>query len=178
MTVHRPLELVARDLDLRAEGQRMADALDVVAVGTEQGQGRAGPEEYAHRNTFRQLGQKRPQLHSYGVACQGEVRGDEPAGQVNVRPRLAKLRGESRQGLGAVDQHLERAAAAGRRVAGSPELAAGRFERSLPADPAQAAAVVRAHEPLEGVAEKLVECEERIGHRHTSCPCSPLRQPP
>jgi hypothetical protein len=176
MAVQRALLCVVRELDLRAEGERVPDTVDVLAVGMEERQRRPGPDEHAHRHPLGELGQQRAQLDALPPAGQCEVGRDVPPGHMDVRARTLQLGGEPRQRLGAVDEHLERAAGPRRRIAGGPQLGVRWLERPLPAEAAQAAGVMAAHDALRRVADCLVEGQRKI-HRHTSCPCSPSLQP-
>jgi hypothetical protein len=176
MAVQRPLLRVGHDFDLRPEAERMPGAVDVAAVGVEKRQRRARPEEHAHGDPLRQLGEQRPELDAPGTPHEREVRCDVPAGEVDVRTGACELLREPRQRLRAVHEHLDGAPGAWRRVSGGPQPRIRRIERALPAKPAQPPGMVRAHEVLGGVAERLVQGEQYV-HRHTSSPCSPLLQP-
>ena len=134
----------------------MADAFDVCAVRMEERQRRAGPEQEAYRDAFGQLGEQGAKRHAGRVADESGVGRDVPAGDVDMRPCLAQVGCDARQSLRTVDQHLERAAAPGRRLTRRPERVPGRLERALPADPPQAPGVMQAHEPLQAPAGGLV----------------------
>ena len=72
---------------------------------------------------------------------------------------------------GAVDEHVERAALARRRIAGRPQAVVGRLERPLPAQAPQPAAVLGVHGGLDRVAEGGVGvAQEWDGHGGSSFP--------
>ncbi len=89
---------------------------------------------------------------------------------MDMRTRLAELGGQSRECLRAVDQRLERATGTGRRLTGGPELPIWRLEGTLPAEPSEPPRMMRPDQPLDAVAEELVESEQWVGHRQTLCP--------
>ena len=78
---------------------------------------------------------------------------------MDMGTRLAQLLGKAGQCLRTVDQDLESAAGPGRRLTGGPETPVRGLERMFPADSPQSALMMRADEPLDAVADELVERE-------------------
>src|SRR5204863_4746136 len=95
-----------------------------------------------------------------------------PTREMDMRARASELLGEPRERLRAVDQYLERAPGARRRLARGPELPVGGIERPPPVESPQPALVMTAHHLLGDVPDCLVDSQPH-SHRHTSCPCSP-----
>ena len=157
VTVERTLPGVRGELDLRAEGQCMPDAVDVPAIGMEERQRRAGPHQHPHGDALGQSGEQAAELDAFRPAGEGEVRRDVPAREMDMRPGAPELGGEPRQRLGPIDEHLQRASLPRRWVAGRPEAAVRRLERPPPPEPAQPAPMVATDGPLGGVPNRLVD---------------------
>ena len=85
--------------------------------GVKTRQRRARPQQHPHVDPLGQLAEQVAQPRRSLVARQPEVGRDVPAGDVDVRARSVERLGDRRQGLLAVDQDLERAAGARRRIA-------------------------------------------------------------
>ena len=96
MAVHGPLLRILRDSNPSAELQRVANTIHVFAVRSEQGQRRPGPDEHANLDALRRRLEQRVQIRSPPLAGQREVRREVPAGNVDVRARLADLGRDSR----------------------------------------------------------------------------------
>ncbi len=94
-----------------------------------------------------------------------EVRREVPAGDVDEVARALHGLGDRGQRLRAVDEDVERAALARRRIAGRPQAVVGRLERPLPAQAPQAAAVLGRHGGLDRVADGGVGVADE-GDRH------------
>src|SRR5438105_6937375 len=84
VAVERPLLRVEANSDLRAELERMAHAVDVLAVGAKERQRRTGPEQNTDLDAFGDLLEQRAQLRTVAVACERKVRGHVPPGEMNV----------------------------------------------------------------------------------------------
>ena len=95
-------------LDLRAAAEPVDHLADVSPRRAEDAHGRAIPDEHAHRDPLRDLGEEVPDGHGILVPRQRELRGEEPAGYVDVRLRRGDLLGREREELRAVDEHLDR----------------------------------------------------------------------
>jgi hypothetical protein len=85
---------VRNRLDPRARRERVESTRHVLAIGVEERQRRAGPNQDTHRNPLGQLCEERPQFHPVGVAHECEVWCHEPAGEMDVRTRFAQLVGK------------------------------------------------------------------------------------
>ena len=130
--------------------ERVALGLDEPAAGLEDRHGRARPHEHADRDPLGGLGQQladRPRLARAGVEVGLEV----PGADVDVALRVADRLGHRRQGVLAVDQHLERVALARRDGGLRPQALARRRERRQLPVAAQPAQVVMDHRALDAV---------------------------
>ena len=133
---------------------------------------RAGPHEHAHVDALGQLGQQRAGDDRRLAADELEVRGEVPARDVDEIARVLHGLGDLRQRVRAVDQDLERAALARRRIAGRPQAVVGRLERPLPAQAPQAAAVLVRHGGLDRVADGGVGVAHQWYGHHRILPAS------
>src|SRR5439155_709279 len=77
-----------------------------------------------------------------------------PAGEMHVRARVGNGTRDRRQRRRAVDEHLDLVSLTRRRLAGRPH-ARRRLERVRPADPLEAAVVVRANRLLDALAARV-----------------------
>jgi hypothetical protein len=118
VAVHRALAVVERALDPRPGHELLAHLPHLAARRVEERQRRAGPDEHANGDPLGKLGQQLPQDD---VVPEPEARREEPAREVDVRFGATELVGDPWQRLLAVDQHLEPAALARRRIARRPE---------------------------------------------------------
>ena len=77
-----------------------------------------------------------PKDYRLAVALEREVRREVPTCQMNVRARLTQFLRDRRQGLGAIDQNLDRIPRPHWRITGGPPPDR-RLERARPSDPPQ-----------------------------------------
>ena len=171
VAVERVLARVGLAVDARAAREGAHGLAHLRAAGMKGGDRRPGPHEDAHVDAFGELGEQRARGDRRLAADELEVRGQVPAGQVHeVAGALHRL-GDGRQRLGAVDEHVERAALAWRRVAGGPYPVVGRLQCALPPQAPESAAVLGGHGGLDRVAQGGVgTAEEGDGHRRWSSP--------
>ena len=151
--------------DARAARERPHGLADLRATRVEGRHGRPGPHEDAHVDALGQLGQQRPGDDRRLALDELEVRREVPTGDVDEVARVLHGLGDLRQRVRAVDEDLERAALARRRVAGRPQAVVGRLERPLPAQAPQAAAVLGRHGGLDRVPDGGVGVADE-GYRH------------
>jgi hypothetical protein len=73
VAMHGPFLRIRDRLDLRTGRERVESARHVLAIGAEERQRRAGPDQDAYRNPLGELCEERPQLHSDRLAHECEV---------------------------------------------------------------------------------------------------------
>ena len=108
VAVHRTLACVEAALDAGLPGEGVAHLRDVLPRRAEERQGRAGPGQDADVDALGEVREQMPQHHRALAPLEREVGGEEPAGEVNVRPGRVELPGDRRKRLGAVDQDVDR----------------------------------------------------------------------
>ena len=164
VTVHRPLAVVQRDADAGASSERVAHRPNVAARGLEERQRRARPCEDANLDALRELGEELAER--LPILPQLEPRREVPPRDEHRRLGALQVLRDPRQRFGSVDEHLERAAAAGLRLAVGPARFAEGVERGVPPDSAQPPPVVRDYDGLDCIADDLVQPRERTCHRN------------
>ena len=158
-------------LDARAARERAHGLLHLRARGVKGRHRRAGPHEHAHVDALGQLGEQRADDDRRLAADELEVRRQVPAGDVHEVARALHRLGDGGQRLRAVDEDVERAALARRRIAGGPQAVVGRLQRPLPPQAPQAAAVLDRHGGLDRVADGGVGAADGEGWPWVrSCP--------
>jgi hypothetical protein len=173
MAVHWALVGVERALHPSATDQLLAYSANRRPCGREDGHWRAAPQQHPHLHALGQLAEQVAQPGRPLVARQAEIRGDVPARYVHVRARLPERLGYAGQRLGAVDQHLQRAALARRRSPGRPERSVGRgLELIEMSDAAQPAPVVRADRGLDPLTCPPIHALNQASHHPQSLPAA------
>ena len=153
MAVERVLARVHLAADARAARERADGLLHLRARRVEGRHRRAGPHEHAHVDALGQLGQQLTDDDRRLAADDREVGREVPAGEVDEVARVLHRLGDRGQRLRAVDEDVERATLARRRIAGRPQAVVGRLERPLPPQAPQAPAVLERHRGLDRVAD-------------------------
>jgi len=157
VAVKRMLTRIALAPDLRPAGQRLHAFAHLLARGMERRHRRARPHKHPDVDLFGRLGQKLAEHAGPLSPDELERRRDVPPGDVDVVTGARDRLRDQRERLGAVDEHLELAALAGRRIAVRPQAAVGRVERTAPAEAAQAPLVLGAHRRLDAVSHDGVD---------------------
>ena len=156
VAVERALSRVERHRDARAAGELLARLPHLAAIRVEERQRRARPGENAHVDSLRRLGEQLSQRRPFFLEPEGRV--EVPAGEVDVRACRADRVRDPRQRLGPVQERLDAAARArrARRRAG-PAAVGRRVDRLTAAVAPQPPRVVGADEPLDRLADEIVQ---------------------
>jgi len=94
-----------------------------------------------------------------------------PAGEMDVRACRPNPVGDTRQCLAPVEERLEAATGAWRERSRARPPAVGRgLDRLTAAAAAKPAGVVRAHDPLDRLADEIVQAVQRVGRHDTHLP--------
>ena len=166
MAVERVLPRVGLAPDPRFADEVLDIRPDLRAGGVKGGNRRARPDEHPDVDALGQLRRaalrgrpvSAPRTSSKcGATCQ-------PVMWTNCWALAQRLR-DLRQRLRAVDQHLQLAALARRRIARSPQPVVVRLERRVPAEPPEPAAVLGLDRRLDAVADQRV-CASEHGADH------------
>ena len=162
VAVHRALVGVERAVHARSAHEPLARIAHGRAVGREQRQRRAAPQQHPDVDSLGQIAEQIAQPSGPGVARQAELGRDVPAGDVHVRAGAVERLGDARQRLRAVDQHLQRVAFARRRIAGSPQrFALGGLELIESTRPLEPQSVMCADGPLDRLPSPSVDPLDR-----------------
>ncbi len=176
VAVGEALVTVEHALDPRPGAELLAALPDGRAGRLEHRDGRPGPDEDPDGHPFGQLAEEAPDRRSARPPPEPEVGLDVPAGDVDVRTGGGDRRGDPREGVGAVDHHLEGVPRPRARVAGAPQPVGRRVEPGGRAEPAEPAPVVGARQSLDRVADSLVEALPPAG-AHAAIPPHHTRGP-
>ena len=144
--------------------QRRRDAPQLAPVRAEERERRACPEEDADVEPSRRVAQEVQQRRRV-IRAQPEVRRDVPPRDPQRRLRALDRVGRCGQRGETVDQDLDGALAARRRIAGGPTIG-GRVERVEPADASQPPPVVGDDESLQPLADDGVGVLDRSEPAH------------
>ena len=167
MAVHRALICVDLAANARSVCELLAHPAHGRAVGREEGQRRAAPQQHPDVDSLGQLGEQVAQPASISFARQAELGRDVPAGDMHKRASARERGGDARQRPLTVDQHLERVAGARRRIAGGPQrFAGGRGELLEPSGAFQATTMMRAYRHLDGLAQPRIDLLDRPAAWH------------
>jgi hypothetical protein len=134
VTMHRPLVKIKRALHARAAGELLAHATYGRTSRREDRQRRSSPQQHPDLDSLGQLTKQIAQPRRPLIAGQPEIRGDVPSGDVHVRAGTGERFGDAREHLSTINQHIERAPRAWRRIADGPQRWAVRRSRLI--DPA------------------------------------------
>jgi len=96
-------------------------------------QGSPRPDQDSYLDTLGKLGEEIAEHRQPIGSLEREVRREIPASQMNVRPSLRERLGDPGQGLGTVDQDINRVAAPDDRPFSPPP--GRRIKRALPTNP-------------------------------------------
>ena len=135
------------------------------ATSAQEGKGRTCPDQYPNRDPGCDLSEQASQDPRRFVPRQGEIRGQVPAGHMDVRPGILDRVHHRPECLRPVDQHGDRIPRPRRWLPRSPP-ARRRIDGCGPAHTREAAPVVRNREPLDQLAERAVGHIERAFRRH------------
>src|SRR5213075_966679 len=164
VAVERALSRVERHRDARAAGEFLARLPYLAAIRVEQRQRRARPGKNTHVDSLRRLGEQLSQRRSLFLEPEGRV--EVPAGEMDVRACRADRVRYPRQRLGPVQERLDAATRArrARRRAG-PAAVEPRIDRQTAAVAPQPPRVVGTDEPLDRLADEIVQAVQWIwGH--------------
>ena len=164
MAVHRPFLRVERALDLRVLDQLVAHLANVGSGRPKERQRRSRPGQQANVETLGQFRKQRSQHERVAFAVERERGSEVPAREMNVRLGLVQRCGDRRQGLGAVDENLERVPGPRREVSAGP-TARRRIERLGPPDSPEPALMVPADLLRDLLAEPALRREEHPPER-------------
>jgi len=126
-------------------------------VGWNAGTGAHRPHEHPDVDSLGRLGQQLAEHTRTVSPDELEGRSHVPSGHVDIAAGVLDRLGDHRKHLGAVDEHVERAALAWRRIAHRPEAVGRRVEGSTPAEATEAPPMLGAHRRLDAVAHHSVE---------------------
>jgi hypothetical protein len=157
MAVERVLARIDLTADPRATDQ-VVDALShLLARGVKRRHRRARPHEHLDVDPLGRLGQQLAEYPRPLAPDELEVRRDVPPGDVDVVAGVLDRVRDRRERLRAVDEHVERAAGAGRGGARRPQPVVRGRERPTPAEAAEAPPMLGAHRRLDAVAYDRVD---------------------
>ena len=173
MAVHRPFPTICGDVHPGDAREPIELRPDILPPRTEERQRRARPREHVHLDPRPELAQQVLERQLRVAPVEHESGREEPAGEQHPpasTPHLAHHRG---QRVGAVHEDLDAVASC---RGGRPERWPG-VERVLPADAAQAPAMVRADAALDPLADDAVDPvgREVLGESHP--PSFPVAAP-
>ena len=160
MAVHRALASVRRDEDARVTCEARQLGMDVASARVEERERRTRPGEHVHLDPLAELAQQLVEREARWLALEREVGREEPAGEQDAPTCAPQLAHHGRERVGPIDEDLELVALPGGLGRLGP-VGRADVERVLPADAAQATAVVRADRALELLADEAVDA---IGH--------------
>src|ERR1022692_4860533 len=162
MAMHRPLMGLKRAPHAGAADQLLAHSAHGRTSQREDRQRRSRPQQHPDLDALSQITEQIAQPTRLIVARQPEIRRDTPPGDMHMRASTAQRLGVAWKRLATVDQHLERAPRARRRIARCPQrLAARRLQLIDPANTPQPATMTPADRDLDAL---------------TSPPINPLNQ--
>jgi hypothetical protein len=150
VAMHRPLARIERTLNAGTAKQLLAHVAHGPAGGFEDGERCSTPQQHPHLDSLGEITEQIAQPRRLTIARQPEIRRDMPPGDMHMRPSAPQRVGDLRQRLRSVDQDLELAPRAWRRVPSDPQR---RLTRGIqlvdPADTPQPAAVMRSDRGLD-----------------------------
>jgi hypothetical protein len=163
VTVQRTLVRVQRDLDARAAHQLVAPRAHAAATRREHGHRSPRPQQHAHVDRCRRLGEQLAQQHRRLIAHEREPRRDAPARDQHAATRSPNRLLERREVRRALDQHVERIARTRRRISRRPQASVIRRRalRGAP-EPTQPAGVVRLRRSLDRIPSYPVGGSQRV----------------
>src|ERR1700761_4600855 len=126
MAVEWMLARVGHAADPRPAREHLDGVTYLAAGGTKSRHGGAGPDQDPHIEPLCRLREHWPQRSRALAAHQVEMWSEVPAGHVDEVARSLDRLSDSREGLGAIDQDVHRAARARRWIACCPQSVIGR----------------------------------------------------
>jgi len=123
-------------------------------------QGSSRPDKDSDLHSFGQFGEQVPKHLRLTLPHKREVGREEPAGQVDVRPGLLQLSGDTGKSFRPVDQDFHLVTFSRRRVTPRPP-ASRRIECAFPIDPMQPPAVMAADRLRNTVREQALRRKQK-----------------
>jgi hypothetical protein len=174
VAMHRALVEIKRALHARAADELLAHLAHGRTSRREDRQWRSPPQQHPDLDSLGQITEQIAQSSRLIVARQPEIRGDVPPGDMDMRASAPQRRGDARQRLPTVNQHVKRAPRARRRIAGSPQRWAVRgVELIDPANPPQPAAMMRTDCGLDALTGPPIHTLNQATRHPQSLPAGP-----
>jgi hypothetical protein len=169
--MHRPLVRIKRALHARAADQLLAHTAHSRTSRREHPHRRSRPQQHPDLDPLGQLTQQIAQPSRLVVSPQPKTRRDVPPRDVHMRASARERLGDARQRLPTVNQHLERAPRARRRIAGSPQRrAARRIQLIDPANTTQPTTMMATDRGLDAVTGPPINALDQATRHPQSVP--------
>ncbi len=144
-----------------AAGQLLDAVAHLLAGGVKRRHRRSGPHQHSDVDPFGRLGQQLAEHRRPLPADELEVGRHVPPGHVDVVTRARDRLRDGREGRGSVDEHVQRAAVARRRIAGRPDAVLWWRQGVFPAEAAEAPSMLGAHRRLNAITDEAVEARDQ-----------------
>ena len=173
VAMHRALVEIKRALNARAPDELLAHAAHGRTSGREDRHRRSSPQQHPDLDSLGQVPEQIAQSGRLIVARQPEIGRNVPPGDMHMRASASERLGDARQRLTTINQHVERAPRARRRIAGSPQRWGVRgIELIDPANALQPATMMRTDRGLDALTYPSIDALKQAIRHPQSLPAA------